>query len=289
MLRYAITNLINDDDTDLYPCSEDMLYIVENLYNVRPSLPYRTEGIGTTAGCIPEDVCIEFATAVRPTLVAIFNHLFELEAGGDELYLKACLGGCPYQSGACNWNLPPGAGGPDYRLDLSDRLLENHKNLYKIFDAGAAYNYWQLSMIDSGVGRLYLELGELFLGTVETLSNAYLQPKMAAGPTFFENVNITQYGQIWSNYFGEAKEFSLEIINQDDPAQINELEYFLQRIKRADGKFVIIPDDAFKMIYYVHLQNISAFANQIVRSSTKEWKSWKLELRSLTEGVRLVG
>jgi len=72
-IRYAINNFI-DSSVDLYSSSEDSLYVLENLYNVRPSKPFRFTGIGTTSGAIPEWICIDFGSNISPDFVAIFNH-----------------------------------------------------------------------------------------------------------------------------------------------------------------------------------------------------------------------
>ncbi|MHA1288405.1 MAG: hypothetical protein ACTSPB_13450 [Candidatus Thorarchaeota archaeon] len=285
-IRYAINNLINSE-VDLYSSSEDDLYALENLYNVRPSKPFRFTGIGTTSGAIPEWICIDFGTDISPDFIGIFNHNLLLSDVGDELKLKACDAGCPGQSGACDW-WSVGSGGPVCEVSLKNRLVEDFPNLCKVFNCGS-HQYWLLEVIDADNDDGYIEIGELFLGNLQSFSNARLQPGRSDGPIFFEGTQTTYYGQIWSNYYSEAEEFSIVIKNINNPAQVSEMRKFLSAVKRAGGKFVFIPDDHYKFCYYVYMTNISGFGTQIAKGTCGELYDWKIELRTLTRGVRLLG
>jgi len=280
-MRYAINNYIGSD-TPLYSSSEDELYVLENLYNVRPSFPFRFEGIGTTSGAIPEWICVDLNTPRTPTLSALFNHNLLLTAGGDVLDLKACDDGCPGQSGACDWTLP------DHEVNMVPRLLLDFENLFQQFSWGA-HQYFMLEVIDQNNVDGYIELGEWFLGASQVFTNARLQPGRSDGPVFFEGTQTTYYGQIWSNYYSEAEAFSISIKSMNDPAQVDELRLFLSAVKRAGGKFVFIPDDNFKFCYYVYMSNMADFGQQLVKGATCEHYEWKIELRTLVSGISLMG
>lgn len=290
-LKYSITNFLAGDNVTLYSSSEDAqgIYTLDKLFNVRPSYPFRFQGIGTTSGNIPEDICADLGEAKRPTFTAIFNHNFAFSQSGDMAFLQACSAGCPYQSGPCDWDITPGSGGPECEVELIDRVIDNHNNFYKCFDCGADYQYYRWSFIDAGNPLPFIEIGELFLGEWQELANAHLQPGRADGPEFFEASQITSHGQIWSNYYAEAEHFEIEIINKNDPAQISDLRLFLSEVKQANGKFVFIPDDYYKFVYYVHLRNVADFGQQLVKAQLGELYSWKLSLRTLLKGVNLIG
>lgn len=283
-VKYAITNFLHSG-CDFYSSSEHSIHTLENLYNVRPSKPFRTIGIGTTSGAIPEWFCVDLQQAKQPNFVAYFNINLILNQSGDFFELQACDEGCPPQNGACDWT------SPDYKLNLLGTLVQDFKNIHKSFSPGAAYQYWRTAVIDSGNPDGYLEFGEWFLGILSGFTKAYLQPGRSDGPEFYEATSVTEYGQIWSRYHGEAENFKLEIINIDNPNQVNELRKFLKLVKRANGKFVIIPDDKLPFCFYVHLRNTADFGRLLQKGyyPPSEVYSWSLDLRTLTEGIALLG
>ena len=120
-------------------------------------------------------------------------------------------------------------------------------------------------------------------------TNARLQPGRADGPVFFEGTQTTYYGQIWSNYYAEAESFNIVIKSMNNPAQVDELRLFLSAVKLAGGKFILIPDDNFKFCYYVHMTNMADFGLQLAKGATCEHYQWTIELRTLVEGVALLG
>lgn len=290
MIKYAIENYLNSDCA-LYASSEFSPYVVENVYNLRPSKPLRFEGIGVAPGEVPEWICAELPYARRPNFTAIFNHnLTTLVNSTDLLMLQACSLGCPPASGFCPWDLYGSSGGPEFNFSLADRIHSDFKNLCSgEFDLGADYRNFRWAFIDSLNTNAFLEIGEVFLGELRSLTNAKLQPGRSDGPEFFEGTKVTTHGQIWSAYYGEADGFKIEIINKNSTSQISELRTFLKEVKRAGGKFVFIPNDLYDYCYYVYLRNMADFGSQIVKGIDQEVYSWKLDLRTLTEGVALLG
>lgn len=288
-------------DTPLYSSSEDELYTLENLYNVRPSKPFRFEGIGTTSGAIPEWVCVDLNESKSPNFVGVFNHNIGLGEAGDVFRLIGCSAACPGQSAAeCYWDdvsgAPSGSIFADCFVDLSDRILEasclfntSCKRFQCVWPSGeTGLQYWMLQVIDQGNTDGYIEIGEWFLGTLRRFSKAKLQPGRADGPVFFEGTKTTYYGQIWSNYFAEAEEFSIVIKNMNDPTQVSEMRCFLSEVKQAGGKFIFIPDDTYNFCYYVHMTNINNLGQQITKGLCGELYDWKIELRTLVKGVSLL-
>ncbi len=68
MIYYAIENLLARSNTAISSSSEDALYVAENLYNKRPSKPFRFTGVGLAG--VPEWVCVEFEAPTRVTAVS---------------------------------------------------------------------------------------------------------------------------------------------------------------------------------------------------------------------------
>jgi len=290
MINYAIENYLNSD-CSLYASSEFSPYVVENVYNVRPSKPLRFEGIGVAPGEVPEWICAELPYARRPNFTAIFNHnLTTLVNSTDVLMFQACDLGCPPASGFCPWDLYSASGGADFNLSLADRIHADFNNLCSgEFDLLRDYQNFRWAFIDSLNTKAFLEIGEVFLGELRSFSNAKLQPGRKDGPEFFEGTKVTTHGQIWSAYFGEAEGFKIEIINKNDPNQVSELRAFLSEVKRAGGKFVFIPSDSFNFCFYVYIRNLNNFGSQIVKGFEQEVYSWTLDLRTLTKGIALLG
>lgn len=294
-LKYAITNFLAGDLVYIYSSTGDVLYNIGKLINVRPSYPFRFDGLGVAPGEVPEWICADLGEQKTPTFTAIFNHNFGDSI--DTFKIQACDDDCwqsgGWQSGAmaglCDWDYDAGVG-PDWELNLTDRLLADFNNAYRCFTPDKAYQHWRWPFIDNdGIPAAFLEIGELFLGEWQELANAHLQPGRQDGPEFFGATQITDYGQIWSNYYSEAEHFEIEIVNKNDPAQVSELRLFLSAVKQAGGKFVFIPDDHYKFVYYVHLRNMADFGQQLVKGELCELYSWTLSLRTLTKGISLLG
>ena len=300
MLIYAIENYINADSS-LYANSEDGTYVLENLFNERPSFPYRTTDIGMIGS--PEWICIDIGSAQWLTFAAIFNHnLTQLETAGDELRLKGCDDPCD-GSAACDWDNPgcekdlTALPSPDCEPSCSGtQPVENFCNLYHTFNCDAAHQYWRLDMIDQANTDGFLEVGELFLGQWQyfgrgSLTNSpnwvRLTPGRDDGPVFNMNHQLTYAGQDWINYHSDAEGFTLSFTNLNDPCIVDELQVFLRTVMRAGGKFVIVPDDAMPFCYYVAIMNKRDFAHRTIYG-LKELREWRLELKTLVEGITLL-
>ncbi|NIO42656.1 MAG: hypothetical protein GTO41_22430 [Burkholderiales bacterium] len=297
-LIYLIENFINDTCV-LSANSEDGLYVLENLYNVRPSLPYRSTGIGAVGS--PEWVCIDLGTAsgveYNVTFAGLFNHnLTALGAAGDELRLKGCNDPC-VSSGGCDWD------NPDCEVDLTTmecagtQPVADFRNLYHKISCAPGHRYWRLDVIDQNNTDGYLELGELVLGQWQRFprgavtgesSWVRLSPGRADGPTFYMGKQRTHYGQDWTTYYSESERFELKLTTQNDPCIVDALHVFLRTVQQAGGRFVIMPDETKPFCYYVSVENLRDYAERLMYGATRELREWRLELRTLTEGVRLL-
>ena len=291
MIKYAIENLLAMDGVELSSSSQDPPYVRGKVFNSRPSYPFRFDGIGVAPGDVPEWLCADLGSEERPNFTAIFNHnMTTLLNSTDLFYFQACILGCPPTSGFCDWDLYDLSGGAEFNLDLSGRIRSDHKNVCSgEFDMGSDYRYYRWSVIDSLNTENFIEWGEVFLGEIKEFVYGKLQPGRSDGPEFHEGTNITSYGQIWPNYLSESDSFQIEIVNHNDINQISELRTFVKEVKRNDGKFVFIPDDQVNLCYYVYMRNLQDFNQQIVRGMEKELYSWKMDLITLTEGIRLIG
>lgn len=276
MILYAITNFINDY-TPLYSSSEDSVYVLENVYNKRPSKPFRFTGQGSPGN--PEWICVDLTENRLVTFVGIFNTNLMLIGSADDLTLKACSNICRGESNACNWDAP------DFSKSLVADLKANHKNICSRFSH--TNRYWDLDIIDQD-NPYPVEIGEWFLGQWQQFSNAYLQPGQSDGPKLKRNVNVTHYGQIWSSSYANARTFDMTIKNIGDPRQVSELEVFIKAVHDNGGRFVIIPRDDLGFCYYVFLENEEDFAQQIQKGLTGELYDYKLSLITLTEGISLL-
>ena len=277
-MLYVIDNFISSD-TPLFASSISAAAWVELalIYNKRPSKPYRWEGQGTPGN--PEWICVDLLQAQNVTFCGVFNHNFLLTGSADSLFIQGCNLPCRGVSGGCNWDAPP------FEESLMDRLVNNFRNLYEVIDA--TYRYFSLEIVDQD-NPYPIEVGDLVLGVAEEFTNAKLQPYMADGPSFKRTRSTTHYGQNWQQSLSEAYSFDIEIIVSGAANQIDELHYFLRRVHNVGGSFVFIPREDLPFAYYVFIENEADFANQLARGRTRKAYSYKLKLKTLTEGISML-
>jgi len=302
ILLYVLTNYLDGLLIGSYTTlSTDPLYIVTNVANERPSLPYRTGAGGIGAPANPEYICVDLGSKKVVTFVGIFNHNFTtMQAVNDSLLLKGCDTNCAN----CVWDAPPAC-----TTDLQDlptdpcngcvgeQPVENHKNLWRKIDCGTDHQYWRLEMIDTGNGDGHLEIGELVLGQwlqfprgILTGDDSWvrLSPGRADGPEFFMGKDRTHYGQDWSTYYSEYERFDLVLTTQNDPCIVDAIHTFLKTVQLIGGRFVIVPDDTKPFCYYVIVDNLRDYAERKIYGRTRELREWRFKLKSLTEGARLL-
>lgn len=286
-LRYVIENLINDNTT-ITRSSEDTLYVKENLYNERPSLPFRTTAKDA------QWVCADFGKDTEVTFVGIFNHNLTTEPG----LLQLCGGGaCGECTCTIDMTLPPDANCAEEAC--GSQPTADFRNTWSKVDCEVNHRYWTLKITDTP-DEAYYEIGEWVLGQwqqfprgildadVATDPWVRLSPGRADGPEFFMGNQRTHWGQDWSTYYSEAARFELTFTNQNDPCVVDAIHAFLSTVQKAGGRFVLVPDDTKPFCYYVIIDNLRDYADRLIYGWTRELRQWRLRLKSLAEGIRLL-
>lgn len=304
-VTYVIENYISEDTLDSVSSEDDSgFYDMENIYNERPSLPLRFEGVGVAAPADPEWICIDMGTASGATqdvtFAAVFNH--NLTSSPERFCLKGCVDGCG--SGGCDWE-----NNPAWTEDMIGQIIAGtfcsgkyekiFPNAYKKIDR--TQQFYQFEFIDTANPYGYIEVGEAVLGEwCQFGNNVHLQPGRPDGPQFFMGKQETHYGQDWSNYYSYIERFTLTFKNINDIRNMDELQMFLLRVQRYGGKFIIIPDDDsffgldmaaegyVPLCYYVIIENVANYANRLIHGWDKDLREWTIELKTLTTGLRLL-
>lgn len=262
--------------------TEDALYVAENLYNERPSLPYRTE-----SKLVPEWICANLEAETEVTFVGIFNHNLTNDPGPT---LLALYGGNACGVETCTTDLkdPPAVWCGEL---CGSQPIANFKNTWAKVDC-ADHQFWTLKITDNPT-ETYLEIGEWMLGVWSQFSHAAnivvrLSPGRDDGPEFFMGKDRTHWGQDWSTYYSEYDKLDLKFTVQNDPCIVDEMQAFLQDVQRVGGRFIIVPDDEKPFCYYVVVENLRDFASRKIYGRTGELREWRLRLKSLTEGAKLL-
>ncbi|MBA7664611.1 hypothetical protein ES703_72672 [subsurface metagenome] len=282
-LRYVIGNLINDNTT-INRSSEDTLYVKENLYNERPSLPFRTTAKGA------QWVCADFGEDTEVTFVGIFNH--NLTTGPT---LQLC-GGNACEVCTCVTDMTDAPADP-CGDGCGTQPTADFRNTWSKVDCEANHQCWTLKITDTP-DEDYYEIGEWVLGRWREFPKGILDapgepwvrlsPGRADGPEFFMGNQRTHYGQDWSTYYSECERFELTFTNQNDPCVRDAIHVFLSDVQQTGGRFILIPDDTKSFCYYVIIDNLRDYADRLIYGRTRELREWRLRLKTLTEGVRLL-
>lgn len=288
ILLYVLENFIKDKT--ITHRSEDSLYVAENLYNERPSLPYRTE-----TKLDPEWVCIDLGVGyenLNVNFIGLFNHnitttptLFELWGGND----------C--NVGTCITNLKTAPTDP-CGDGCGTQPIENFRNTWSKVDCPVKHQYWTLRITDNPA-EAYYEIGEFVLGQWQQFPRGVLDtptspawvrlsPGRADGPEFFMGKSRTHYGQDWSTYYSECERFELTLTAQNDPCIVDAIHTFLSAVQLTGGRFILVPDDTKPFCYYVIVDNLRDYADRKIYGRTRELREWRLRLKTLTEGAVLL-
>ena len=291
-VTYVIENYIDEDTLDSVS-SEAVsgFYNKDRLYNERPSWPLRFSGKGAAGN--PEWICVDMGLDKQVTFAGIFNH--NLTSSPERFSLKGCVDDCV----TCLWEAAPA-----WEENLIGRILSgkicNDEYEYVFPNSCKKINrtqrYFQFEFIDLSNPDNYIEVGEAVLGKhCKFRSTVYLQPGRPDGPSFYMANQETHFGQDWPAYLSYNEEFSLVFQNINDVNNLDELQIFLIRVQRNGGRFIIIPDDDrsetvnYPICYYVIVKNKRDFANRLIHGFENDLREWKLELKTLTTGLKLRG
>ena len=258
-LRYVTTNLINSttlpDNT--YVSTEDETYLVANLYNKRPSRPFRFTARAA------QTIKVELAAKTAASFVGIFNHNIP---DGETLNLQGADADAGYVAVTT----------PTWR----------EKDVCSCFRT-VSWTWWLLN-VGVQVGDPLPQIGEFVLGSWIEFADAWVQPGRKDGPAFYVGRQKTHYGQEWATHLSNTERFSIQIKNLNNPAVIDDLQTFLVNVfENSDGKFILIPDHTKPHCYYVQVTNDDNFANREIYG-TNELRNWRLELETLTRGITLL-
>jgi len=257
---YSTENLINSTtlpaDTAAYRSTEDAIYQVENLYNQRPSKPFR---FTAKAG---QWVKVNLGSRQLISLFAIFNHNLQ-DSATMQLH---CSGN----------NIV-------YRL-ISNLTWRQH-DLYK--KCGVTDQWFRFSVSDA-TNPDSLELGEMWLGNWTEFSNAKTQSPRADGPQFWTVEHQTPYGQDHDAFLSENDRFHIALRNVNDINAADEIQTFLSAVFQANNRFLMIPDDKTPHVYYCKIENKSDFADRIIYGDANELRDWRISVKSLTRGIALL-
>lgn len=265
-LLYATGNMVNA--TRLYAVStEDLLYVKANLYNQRPSLPFRFTS--AVAGTI--DVDAGAGLTIQPTLVAVMNHNLLTAATFNLSASNASFGGAGE-----NWDLT---------------FCANHNNSGRKITPAIAYRYWRLSIVGT-VASGKIEIGEYILTTWSNFTNFYLVDE-GEGPVIYSDSQKTHYGQPWDVYHSKAMAFTLRPIQRTATSgNIDEMRTFIQNLQGCAGRFVFSPDDTYIstkcQVYYVKMAGQEFLANRI-QNGAADLLQWDLRFEELPKGIALLG
>lgn len=268
-ILYATGNLV-DADTLFAVSTEDALYVKENLYNQRPSLPFR----GTSALTITIDVDAGLGNTIQPTLVAVINHNFATESAFNLEASNVGFGG----GGGENWDLT---------------LCTNHNNSGRKITPSIGYRYWRLVWIGTIVsgGATVAEIGEYILEDWVNFTTLFTVTE-SEGVMIPAASAKTHYGQPHDFKYSEAMVFTLQPIQQTATAgDIDEMRLFLQALEGVAGRFVFSPDENYIdtkcQLYYVHAVGTEFMASRI-RDGAADLLQWNLRFEELPVGVTLI-
>lgn len=285
---YVLENLV-DADTLCCSSSEDGSgwYNDDNVYNVRPSYPWRATGKGAVG--TPQWLCVESielnSETFPVTFVGIYNHNFDVAfnyAAGDRLTLKACdrAKKCEAPGVTCNWNAP------DAQYQLHSRRMPNHENIYGMINLD--HFTYRLDIINQNQTH-NIEIGDFVLGVWDefTKNKCRVVPGRDDGPIFSSFQQTTQHGQPYDYYAGFAEKIYLSFRNINSMAQVDEIQVFLKAVMASGNRFIIVPDRDYLFSYMVRIPKIRDYAKRIMYGSGTETRDWEIPLETMPVGRRL--
>jgi len=184
-------------------------YPITNLYNNRPGKPLVTST--TIYG-----VVVDFTAATALTGVAILGH--NIDSGAT----------VKLEGNATNtWESP----------SKTETISHVATNMYKIFTTGS-YRYWRLTITGAAAD---IKIGEFVLGVVATLTNNYQWGSEKAKR--YKNITqTTEYGQPWSNYLYNQRNYSLTFAVND--TTVTELETLQEDVQGGNKPFTFFNWDS---------------------------------------------
>jgi hypothetical protein len=268
MLYYSTTNLINA--VTLHDVSsENTLYVMENLYDGRPSKPFYFTAKTS------QWITVDLDGPAQVQFCGIFNHNFKdpvVSAGLSLILHVPDPDAHPVNNLTGPWL---------HSIPLTYRLYD----LYGRFDH--THRWWHLN-VEDGANTVFPRIGELWLGALGNFPTAHIQPGRDDGSQFYASEQVTQYGQDWDAYYSESKILKIKFSNLNDPAVLDAFETFLTAIGGPAGRFVLIPDHHLPHVYMVKVMGSPSARRIIYNPDAKELREWTIDFKVLTRGITLL-
>lgn len=240
---------------------ESALYVKANLYNKRPSLPFRTTEL--TDQYIELDMLVN----ITPTIFALLNHNLP-ETGTIRLQADA---------DPPNWADPP----------LNELVTWREENLYFNLTGISVktYRHWRIYFTDA---ILLPQIGEAILHVYSSFADAYIQAQ-SEGDVFYTATQETFMGQDWDAELARKALLSLKIrkVETHGDSVLEEIRAFLRSLKGSAGRFLIVPDDTTPECYYVKASGSEFKADRIFHN-VKDIRDWNLNLAEISQGISLL-
>jgi hypothetical protein len=258
-LIYTSGNYINASTINAVS-TEDAIFVKENLYNKRPSLPFRFTAKSS------QYVELDMGSDITPTILSLINHnllssaTIKIEADND----------------------PPNWGSPSYSQSVTWR----EENLYfKI--SGQTFRWWRIFVTDAS-NPVYPQLGEAILHVFSSFSGASIQAQ-SEGDVFYTATQETFMGQDWDAELARKALLTLRIRKAEThgDSALEEIRAFLRSLSGSAGRFLVIPDDTTPECYYVKVAG-SEFKAERIFHNIKDIRDWDLPLAEISQGINLL-
>lgn len=239
--------------------TEDSVYKKENLYNKRPSLPFRFTAKSS------QYIELDLGSSTLITLFSLINHNLLSSA---TITLQADTN-------------PPSWGSPSYSQGVTWRS----ENLY--LKLSQTYRWWRILITDAS-NPVNLQIGEAILHVHSSFTTAHIQGQ-SEGDVFYTATQETFMGQDWDAELARKALLSLRIRKEEthgDSIQ-EEIRAFLRSLKGSAGRFLVVPDDTTSECYYMKAAG-SEFRAERVFHNVKDIRDWNLELSEISQGISLI-
>jgi len=257
-LIYTTGNLVTASTIDSVS-TEDAIFVKENLYNKRPSFPFRF------TSKTDQYIVLDMGGNENATILSLINHNLQ---SGATIRLEAD-------------NNPPNWGAPPY----SQAVAWREENLYMKLDQ--TYRWYRIFASDP-TNPLALQIGELILHVYSSFTTALIQAQ-SEGDVFYTATQETFMGQDWDAELARKALLTLRIRkveNHGDSIQ-EEIRAFLRSLSGSAGRFLVVPDDTTSECYYVKASG-NEFRAERIFHNIKDIRDWDLPLAEISQGISLL-
>ena len=259
-LIYTLGNYITVATLDSVS-TEDAVFVKENLYNKRPSFPFRFTAKSD------QSIVIDAGANITPTILALINHNLLV---GATIKIEA-------DNDPPNWAAPP----------YSQALTWREENLYYKITGNQTYRWWRIFVTDAA-NPVLPQIGEAILHVFSSFTTAHIQAQ-SEGDVFYTATQETFMGQDWDAELARKALLSLKIRKEEthgDSVQ-EEIRAFLRSLAGSAGRFLIVPDDTTPECYYVKASGSEFKADRIFHN-IKDIRDWNLNLAEISQGINLL-